>query len=443
MHDAARPFATPELVTRRAGGAGRGRRGGARSARHRHRQARAARGRWRRRSTAPSWWRCRRRRPSAPTRCARAYAQPADGAGGGHRLRIAGGGERRPVAVVEGEPAQPQGDHTATDLAEAASPVLTDYHMHLVRRRPALRRRQLHARARRPLRRRPPPAAGIDEIGFTDHVYRFRRGPRLVRPSRSGRPMPSGDLRPLPRRRLGGARRRPAGEGGARGRLPGAAASSRSGEVVARFDWDYLLGSVHWVAGLAVDWELAPIWERYPADEVWRLYCDALCAGGGERHLRLDGPPRPGQGVRAAAGPEPQALYRADRRRLPGGRRLRRGVDRRAIGRALDELYPDPELLAMLHERGVPVTLGSDAHAPERVGRDFDRGRWRELRAAGYRTLTVFDRPRTAAGGVRWLTTAGGDRLRRARVRGRAAAGAGRRRDPARRGGWPGTRMPT
>jgi histidinol-phosphatase (PHP family) len=56
----------------------------------------------------------------------------------------------------------------------------------------------------------------------------------------------------------------------------------------------------------------------------------------------------------------------------------------------LEELYPDPELLAMLHERGVPVTLGSDAHAPERVGRDFPRA-LRELYGAGYRTLTVFD----------------------------------------------------
>jgi histidinol-phosphatase (PHP family) len=44
----------------------------------------------------------------------------------------------------------------------------------------------------------------------------------------------------------------------------------------------------------------------------------------------------------------------------------------------------------MLHERGVPVTLGSDAHAPERVGRDFPRA-LRELYGAGYRTLTVFD----------------------------------------------------
>ena len=37
------------------------------------------------------------------------------------------------------------------------------------------------------------------------------------------------------------------------------------------------------------------------------------------------------------------------------------------------------------------MTLGSDAHAPAGVGRDFDRALG-ELHGAGYRTITVFDR---------------------------------------------------
>ena len=166
-------------------------------------------------------------------------------------------------------------------------------------------------------------AAGIDEIGFTDHVYRFAEA-RDWFDHALWQADAVGDL----------------------GRYHGAVSAARDaglpvkvalevdylrgreqqiGEVVARFDWDYLLGSVHWVAGLAVDWELAPIWDRYPADEVWRLYCEDLCLAAAERHLRLDGPPRPGQGVRAAAGPAAGAVP-PDRRRLPGGRRLCRGV---------------------------------------------------------------------------------------------------------------------
>src|SRR5262249_18328624 len=59
--------------------------------------------------------------------------------------------------------------------------------------------------------------------------------------------------------------------------------------------------------------------------------------------------------------------------------------------RALGELYPAPPLLAKLHERGVPVTLGPEAHAPGGVGREFGRAVG-ELHEAGYRTITVFDR---------------------------------------------------
>jgi len=51
------------------------------------------------------------------------------------------------------------------------------------------------------------------------------------------------------------------------------------------------------------------------------------------------------------------------------------------------ELYPDPEFLAAAR---LPITLASDAHVPENVGRDFELAL--ELaRAAGYETVTVFE----------------------------------------------------
>ena len=54
-------------------------------------------------------------------------------------------------------------------------------------------------------------------------------------------------------------------------------------------------------------------------------------------------------------------------------------------------IYPEPELLRAARERGVTITLASDAHEPANVGRDLDRG-IEHARAAGYETLTVFDR---------------------------------------------------
>jgi histidinol-phosphatase (PHP family) len=43
-----------------------------------------------------------------------------------------------------------------------------------------------------------------------------------------------------------------------------------------------------------------------------------------------------------------------------------------------------------LHRHGVPVTLGSDAHAPTEVGYCFDEART-TLRAVGYERLAWFE----------------------------------------------------
>ena len=56
-------------------------------------------------------------------------------------------------------------------------------------------------------------------------------------------------------------RRGPSGEARARGRLGAASAQSELADVLAPYPWDYLLGSVHWIDGLAVD-QQPGLWER-------------------------------------------------------------------------------------------------------------------------------------------------------------------------------------
>jgi histidinol-phosphatase (PHP family) len=38
-----------------------------------------------------------------------------------------------------------------------------------------------------------------------------------------------------------------------------------------------------------------------------------------------------------------------------------------------NEIYPNKLFLKLCFERGIPVTLGSDAHSPESVGQEFDK----------------------------------------------------------------------
>lgn len=47
-------------------------------------------------------------------------------------------------------------------------------------------------------------------------------------------------------------------------------------------------------------------------------------------------------------------------------------VNTSGLFKGVYELHPDPLILKWAHEMGVPLTIGSDAHVPERVGGAFD-----------------------------------------------------------------------
>jgi histidinol-phosphatase (PHP family) len=54
------------------------------------------------------------------------------------------------------------------------------------------------------------------------------------------------------------------------------------------------------------------------------------------------------------------------------------------------EMFPSPRILKLCHELEIPVTLGSDAHQPERLGQYLDQAR-NLLQEIGYRELATFD----------------------------------------------------
>ncbi len=53
------------------------------------------------------------------------------------------------------------------------------------------------------------------------------------------------------------------------------------------------------------------------------------------------------------------------------------------------EAYPSRNILTMLKNAGIAVTIGSDAHRPEEIGRHFGRA-FEMIQAAGFRHLAVF-----------------------------------------------------
>ncbi|MEX2540640.1 MAG: histidinol-phosphatase [Trueperaceae bacterium] len=53
------------------------------------------------------------------------------------------------------------------------------------------------------------------------------------------------------------------------------------------------------------------------------------------------------------------------------------------LNKAIPEMNPSPRILSEMHERGIPVVVGADAHVPQRVADRYDEA-YRHLLAAGY-----------------------------------------------------------
>jgi histidinol-phosphatase (PHP family) len=159
--------------------------------------------------------------------------------------------------------------------------------------------------------------------------------------------------------------------------------------LVAGRDFDLVLGSVHWLGSHAVDHPDYAIWEELPADEVWRRYFAQVRAAAASglfdvlAHLDL------AKVFGHAASDsviESEHDQTADAIAAAG---VAVEISTAGLRKAACELYPAEGLLRALHRRGVPITLGSDAHVPGDLGRDYDQA----LSAAhdcGYRTVSMF-----------------------------------------------------
>ena len=229
---------------------------------------------------------------------------------------------------------------------------------------------------------------GIDEIGFSEHVYYFAQTKHLW----EERFMLERCVYDLDRY-VGAVvevkeRGLPVKLGLEVDYVPGR--ERDTAEALAPYPWDYLLGSVHFVDGFPVDQEPGLV-EKLGPNEGWRRYFVSL--RNAARSGLFDSLAHPDlvkhHGARADA-ESAQWLHEetADAIEAAG---VCVEVSAAGLHKPVGELYPDAELLDACKRRGVPITVASDAHVPQHVARDLDLA-VEHARAAGYETVTVFDR---------------------------------------------------
>jgi len=268
--------------------------------------------------------------------------------------------------------------------------MLTDYHVHLRPDEPGTTAEKYFVAANAERYREAAAARGIAELGVSEHIYRFKQALEVWQhPFWQGQAREDLDaycqfVREQTDLKLGIEA----------DYIPGR--EDRMGNLLEAREWDYVVGSVHFVRDHAVDmqgdWDVWTTSFDSP-EKVWRRYFETLgeCARSGLYDV--------------LAHPDLVKVWGRDRPRPDGD--LRRyyelalegiaesgiaiEVSTAGLRKPVGERYPAEAFLEMLLEAGCPVALSSDAHLPEHVGWDYEQTvEW--LAGFGVTELAVFDK---------------------------------------------------
>jgi histidinol-phosphatase (PHP family) len=161
-------------------------------------------------------------------------------------------------------------------------------------------------------------------------------------------------------------------------------------ELIDPYPWDYLIGSVHWVGGWAIDSrDQIHEFERRGVEQAWRDYfaleAELAATGGIDVLAHVDVCKK--YGFRPES--EPLDAY-AEVVNAAAANGLAVEVSSQGLRNPAAEVYPSPAMLAMFHDAGVPITLASDAHWPHEAGHGTDEVR-AAARKAGYGSYLRFE----------------------------------------------------
>jgi len=155
-------------------------------------------------------------------------------------------------------------------------------------------------------------------------------------------------------------------------------------ELAGRHPWDYFIGSVHYISE---EWAIdnpkqLPEWKLRDPFEVWTTYFQRLTAAAESGLFDIIG--HADLCKKFCFYPE-QDCSPLFERFLLAAKSHGAVIELNTAGLRKDcrEIYPSPRILGMARKIGVPITFGSDAHAPGEVGLNFGDA-VRLAREAGY-----------------------------------------------------------
>jgi len=160
-------------------------------------------------------------------------------------------------------------------------------------------------------------------------------------------------------------------------------------QLAAQQPWDYFLGSVHYIGEFNVD-SRAEAWTGRDVEGVWLDYFDlwkqAARSGLYDTLAHPDLPKKFGFYPKR----EMTAVYEDALREV---KKTDVAIELSTAGlrKPCKEFYPSGEFLQIAFRLGVPISLGSDAHAPQDLGAGFKEAE-EFARSVGYTTACRFER---------------------------------------------------
>ena len=169
--------------------------------------------------------------------------------------------------------------------------------------------------------------------------------------------------------------------------LPGSA--SLAAQAVSDHDLDVVLGSVHFVEGWAFDDpEEIDGYRDLDIDSLWTRYFDQVASAVASGVFDVLAHPDLVKKFGYFPESDPTGLYEQTADAL-AAHDVAVEVNAAGLRKPVGEIYPTLALLKACLRRGVPATMGSDAHAASEVGAGLVQAReW--LLEAGYRSVLVF-----------------------------------------------------
>lgn len=163
--------------------------------------------------------------------------------------------------------------------------------------------------------------------------------------------------------------------------------------LLSYYEWDYVIGSVHFIGRQSewdiTDYRMVHMWEGQSVEAVYKQYYDKVAKAAQCGLFDIIGHFDAIKRFGFVCKRDPSEWQYAA---LDAICKQQLTIELNTAGWQAKcmEQYPAVSLLEYACKQGIPVTLGSDAHQPAHLQRDFERA-IELLKKTGYRKLATFD----------------------------------------------------